>query len=244
MDNLSDYNYVELDNYNEEYNFRPITKHRIKKDILNVYEKFCPPLIANGINISEAKLEELVGYIIGDLYERVRQDPIAFSQLMVYEISKSFKVIFFYRISHFIFNMYTDYNKKINKLCAFKISEYAAVTCGIEIHPQAKIGKRFVIDHGINTLIGATAEIGDNCTILQNVVLGARKITFNKQGKRHPTLGNNVHISGGVRILGPISIGNNVKIYPDCVITKDIKDNTKVMLKRVLIHSVNILDNK
>jgi len=122
------------------------------------------------------------------------------------------------------------------QLVAYRISEESASQTSIEIHPGAQIGRSFVIDHGVNTLIGATSQIGDYCTILQNVVLGARKITYNREGKRHPTLGNYVQVSGGVRILGPVNIGDHVCIGPDCLILEDIPDHSRVKLvKSVMV---------
>jgi len=210
-----------------------ITTDRIIEDLKKVYNFFCKELVELNVSLSDIHLEQLVYLISIDLKARVDQDPIALSEEFVYSLSRSFKVIFYYRLAHHIFylNDKKDENN-ICKYCAFRISEFATSTTCIEIHPQAKIGKSFVIDHGVNTLIGATSKIGDNCTILQNVVLGSRKITYNLNEKRHPTIGNNVHISGGVRILGAINIGNNVIIGPDCLITKDIMDNFVVKLER------------
>lgn len=124
-----------------------------------------------------------------------------------------------------------------------KLSEKAAKETGIEINPSAKIGKGFVIDHGMKvkigmeseeydtSVIGETCVIGENCTILNGVILGAKVINSeNTTGKRHPTIGNNVTIAAGVRIFGNIIIGNNVFISPYCIITTDIPDNSKVLL--------------
>lgn len=211
----------------------PINKARIIDDLKDTYETFCKELIDLNICLQDNELDLIATSIANDLKARVIQDPIAISEEFIYSLSRSFKVIFYYRLANFIFNKIDESDiKKICKYCAFRISEYATMTTVIEIHPEAKIGKSFVIDHGVNTLIGATSEIGDNCTILQNVVLGSRKITFNSNVKRHPTIGNNVHISGGVRILGSINIGNNVTIGPDCLIIKDILDHSTVKLER------------
>jgi len=120
----------------------------------------------------------------------------------------------------------------IFQACAFRLSENAVLKTGIEIHPEATIGRRFVIDHGLNTLIGATTSIGDDCTLLNNVLLGSRRITDNPKGKRHPSIGNRVKISSGVRILGNIFIGDDCKIGPDCVLKEDVPPNTVVELTK------------
>ena len=96
----------------------------------------------------------------------------------------------------------------------FKMTLMKVIT-GVEIHPQAEIGKSFFIDHGIGTVIGETAKIGDNCILFHNVTLGG---TGKHTGKRHPTLGNNVYVGTAATILGPVKIGNNVKIGAETVI--------------------------
>ncbi|MEK6959224.1 MAG: serine O-acetyltransferase EpsC [archaeon] len=103
----------------------------------------------------------------------------------------------------------------------------AKVVTGVEIHPSAKIGKSFFIDHGIGVVIGETAEIGDNCTLFHNVTLGG---TGKHSGKRHPTLGNNVYVGTAATLLGPIKIGNNVKIGAETVIIMhDVPSNCTVV---------------
>ena len=93
---------------------------------------------------------------------------------------------------------------------------------GIEIHPGATIGKGLFIDHGMGVVIGETAEIGDNCLIYQGVTLGG---TGKEKGKRHPTLGNNVMVGSGAKVLGPFKVGNNVKIAAGAVVLEEIPDN-------------------
>jgi len=106
-------------------------------------------------------------------------------------------------------------------------SQVARFLTGIEIHPGAKIGQAFFIDHGIGVVIGETVEIGDDCVLYHNVTLGG---TGNHQGKRHPTLGNNVTIGTGATLLGPINIGDNVKIGAETVIIMhDVPSNCTVV---------------
>lgn len=107
------------------------------------------------------------------------------------------------------------------------ISQIIRFLTGIEIHPGAKIGKGLFIDHGMGVVIGETSEIGENCIIFHNVSLGG---TGKHEGKRHPTLGNNVLIGTGATLLGPINIGNNVKIGAETfIINHDVPSNSTVV---------------
>ncbi len=113
------------------------------------------------------------------------------------------------------------YKKDLFFLARF-VSQLSRFLTGIEIHPGAKIGKGFFIDHGMGVVIGETCEIGDNVLIYHGVTLGG---TGKDSGKRHPTIGDNVLISSGAKVLGPINIGNNVKIGSGSVVLKDVPDN-------------------
>jgi serine O-acetyltransferase len=113
------------------------------------------------------------------------------------------------------------HNKKLY-FPARAISQTARFFTGIEIHPGAKIGKGLVIDHGMGIVIGETAEIGDNCTLYQGVTLGG---TGKDVGKRHPTLGNNVMVGAGAKVLGPFTIGDNAKIAANAVVLDRIPDD-------------------
>lgn len=123
--------------------------------------------------------------------------------------------IIFYRICHCLWNL------KLKWLAKF-ISYFARFITGIEIHPAAKIGQKFFIDHGAGVVIGETAEIGNECTIYQGVTLGG---THWHKIKRHPTLKNKVIVGAGAKILGPIIIGNNTKIGSNAVVINDVEDN-------------------
>lgn len=146
------------------------------------------------------------------------RDPAIKSNLEVL-LYPSFKAILYYKISHFLY-----VNKKY--FLARYISEKAKRKTGIEIHPGATIGKGLFIDHGVGVVIGETVIIGNDVTIYHGVTLGGVK---NTNGKRHPTIGNNVMIGCGAKILGDITIGNNVKIGANSIILHDVEDNcTKV----------------
>lgn len=140
------------------------------------------------------------------------KDPAARSWFEILLTYSGLHAIIYYRISHFFYkhNLFT---------IARIISQHARHKTGIEIHPGAKIGKGFFIDHGMGVVIGETAEIGDNCLLYQGVTLGG---TGKDKGKRHPTLGNNIMVGSGAKVLGPINIGDNCKIAANAVVLKDV----------------------
>lgn len=121
-----------------------------------------------------------------------------------------------HRISHALYNKQLFFAARL-------ISQTSRFLTGIEIHPGAKIGCGLFIDHGTAVVIGETAEIGENCTIYQGVTLGG---TGKGTGKRHPTLGNNVMVGAGAKVLGPFKIGNNTKIASNAVVLEAIPDNS------------------
>jgi serine O-acetyltransferase len=106
------------------------------------------------------------------------------------------------------------------------LSHFTRWLTGIEIHPGASIGRRFFIDHGMGVVIGETAEIGDDCTLYHGVTLGG---TSWKAGKRHPTLKSNVVVGAGAKVLGPITLGEGVRIGSNAVVTKDVDENSTVV---------------
>ena len=143
------------------------------------------------------------------------RDPAAKSDLEVLLLYSGMHALLAHRVAHYL------HNKKCY-LGARAVSQVSRFITGIEIHPGAKIGKGLVIDHGMGVVIGETAEIGDNCTIYQGVTLGG---TGKDVGKRHPTLGNNVLVGAGAKVLGPFKIGDNSKIAANAVVLDEIPDN-------------------
>lgn len=148
-----------------------------------------------------------------------RYDPAAKSLLEVALLYPGPKAVFFHRISHAL------YAGKLFFLARF-FSEFSRWLTGVEIHPGARIGKRLVIDHGMGTVIGETAEIGDDCLIFQGVTLGGN--TFEAK-KRHPTLKNRVIIGSGAKVLGPIVLSDGVRVGSNAVVTKDIEAGLSVV---------------
>ncbi len=144
------------------------------------------------------------------------RDPAAKSRLQVLFLYPGVKAIINYRIAHVLYN---------NKLyfIADWISKSTRKKTGIEIHPAAQIGKGLFIDHGMGVVIGETTIIGDNCTIYQGVTLGG---TGKDKGKRHPTIGNNVTIGSGAKVLGPFTVGDNSKIAANAVVLNEIPPNS------------------
>jgi serine O-acetyltransferase len=213
----------------------PATAHSV--EILNevdlFIDRFRHKMTGQFLLLLEHDLTDICNSLMLDLNARIIQDPACRNSAFAL-ISNAFRVILAYRVSSKIFQKAVLTGLENAKLLAFEMAEFAAAAYSIEISPEAKIGKSFVIDHGINTLIGATTIIGDNCTLLQDVVLGAKKITSNMAGKRHPTIGNNVEIGGGVKIFGPVVIGNSVRIGPGCVVTEDVPDFARVKLVKTI----------
>jgi len=153
-----------------------------------------------------------------DIKAVLRQDPAARNSLEVILTYPGLHAVWGYRIAHFLWQV------KL-KLVARIYSNWIRAVTGIEIHPAAKIGRRFFIDHGMGVVIGATAIVGDDVMIYHDVTLGART---GGSGKRHPTIGNNVVIGAGARVIGDISVGNGVKIGANMVVTKSVPASTNV----------------
>ncbi len=155
----------------------------------------------------------------------ILRDPAAGSRLGVVFLYPTFHVMFFYKIG----NIFWRYNLKF---IARFIMYFARIFTGIEIHPAAKIGKNFFMDHGLGIVIGETTEIGENVTIYQGVTLGgimpSVESDTQRNQKRHPTIGNNVIIGSGAQILGAIKVGDNARIGANSVVTKDVPANVTV----------------
>jgi serine O-acetyltransferase len=144
------------------------------------------------------------------------RDPAARSDAEVLLLYSGVHALIAHRVAHGL-------HKNGHYFSARAISQFAKMITGIEIHPGATIGKGLVIDHGMGIVIGETAEIGDDCTIYQGVTLGG---TGKDLGKRHPTIGNNVLLGAGAKVLGPIVIEDNSKVAANAVVLKNISKNS------------------
>ena len=143
------------------------------------------------------------------------KDPAAKGAINILVNTPGIHAIMFHRVAHSLYNRKHFFTARL-------ISQISRFLTGIEIHPGAQIGRRFFIDHGMGIVIGETAEIGDDVMIFHQVTLGG---TGKDKGKRHPTVENNVIISAGVKVLGPIVIGENSKIGANAVVLHDIPKN-------------------
>ena len=144
-----------------------------------------------------------------------RRDPAARGKLEIFLLYAGVHAIIYYRIAHWLHR---------HQLCflARCVSQWGRLWTGIEIHPGAAIGRRLVIDHGTGIVIGETTEIGDDVLIYQGVTLGG---TGKDIGKRHPTLGDNVMVGAGAKVLGPITIHDNARIAAGAVVLQDVPAN-------------------
>ena len=158
----------------------------------------------------------LLKYLNEDLSTALRRDPAARNKFEVFLTYPGVHAVWNYRIAHWLW-------RNNFKLIARVFSNRARRRTGIEIHPGAKIGKRFFIDHGIGVVIGETCEIGDDVMLYHNVTLGARRFAT---GKRHPTIGNRVVIGAGAKILGPVTVADDARISYNSVFLSDVQKDT------------------
>ena len=174
--------------------------------------------------------------ILEDLDSVIARDPATSSKFEAAICSTGFHAILFHRFCHFLW-------KKNFRIISRVFSGFSRFLTGIEIHPGARIGKGFFIDHGMGVVIGETAEIGKNVTLYHDVTLGGTTV-FDENGKvmskRHPTLKDGVIIGSGAQILGPITIGKNAKVGSNAIVTKDVPDDTTVV--GLAAHRVDIIN--
>ena len=150
-----------------------------------------------------------------DINAVMERDPAARTKLEVMLLYSGYKAVRRHRRAHWFFN----HNMKF---IARYLSQRNRHKSGIEIHPAAQLGKGVFIDHGMGVVIGETTVVGDNCTIYQNVTLGG---TGKDLGKRHPTLGNNVLVGSGAKVLGPFTVGDNARIAAGAVVLREVPAN-------------------
>ena len=143
------------------------------------------------------------------------RDPAARSKLEILLLYPGVHAIIYHRIAHFFHRHHMPFIARC-------VSQWNRFWTGVEIHPGAQIGRRLVIDHGMGIVIGETAEVGDDCLIYHGVTLGG---TGKDQGKRHPTIGNNVLISTGAKVLGPFKVGDGARIAANAVVLSEVPED-------------------
>lgn len=161
----------------------------------------------------------MLSSLVADFRIIFERDPAARNWLEVLVCYPGLQALFFHRFSHWLYRVGIPFLPRF-------ISHLSRFLTGIEIHPGAQIGQGVFIDHGMGVVIGETAIIGDYCLIYQGVTLGG---TGKESGKRHPTIGENVVVGGGAKVLGNIQIGNNVRIGAGSVVLKDVPSNCTVV---------------
>lgn len=150
------------------------------------------------------------------IFER---DPAARNVFEILTTYPGFHAVMWHRISHRLWSAGWHWLAKV-------LSTFARWMTGVEIHPGATIGRRFFIDHGMGVVIGETAVLGDDCTLYHGVTLGG---TSWKKGKRHPTLGDNVIVGAGAKVLGPITLGDGARVGSNAVVVKDVSAGATVV---------------
>lgn len=155
-----------------------------------------------------------------DINTYKQKDPASLHILEIVTCYPGLHATWIYRLNHLLWRI------GLKWLARF-LSQFARFLTQVEIHPAAVIGKRFFIDHGAGVVIGETSEIGDDCSLYQKATLGG--VDFTRGVKRHPTLGNNVTVGAGAKILGPISIGDNSQVGANAVVLKDVPNDCSVV---------------
>src|SRR5215467_2543291 len=161
----------------------------------------------------------MISTIREDVRSVLENDPAARSKLEVVLCYSGLHAVWFHRLNHGLWNHGL-------RLAARWMSQFARWLTGIEIHPAAQIGRRLFIDHGMGVVIGETSIVGDDVTLYQGVTLGG---TGKEKGKRHPTIGNNVSIGSGAKILGNITIGDNCRVGAGSVVLRNVPENSTIV---------------
>ena len=199
-----------------------IFKLEISQDVIDVLDDakyFTKSLARTGRRLIYRvtdTVDAIISQIKNDVESVKQRDPAAKSSVEILLLYSGVHAILAYRVAHKLYLSEHYFSARL-------VSQVARRLTGIEIHPGATIGKRLFIDHGMGLVIGETTEIGDDCTLYQGVTLGG---TGKDLGKRHPTLGNNVMVGAGAKVLGPVKIGDNAKIAAGAVVLNEIPEQS------------------
>lgn len=179
-------------------------------------------------------IQEVAEQCHEDLLAFAAKDPASgFDPIFIARSYTSYAAVLHYRLAH---QVHLHFGARVGdaQCLAGMLSRRGKMLSGAEIHFRSRIGERFIIDHGVGTVIGETSVIGDDCYILGGVTLGARGIGHNPSGARHPRIGNRVQIGAFSSVLGPVSVGDDVFIGPNCIISKDVPARARVQVKTSL----------
>lgn len=182
-------------------------------------------------------VQQVAEALAADAHAFATKDPASFhDRTQIVQNYTSFKAVLHYRLARAIALHKTQESGHSQEWTAYAalISSRGKLLSGAELHHRCRIGHRFILDHGVGTVIGETAEIGDDCYFLGGVTLGSLGISGNPDGKRHPTVGNRVQIGAFASLLGPILIGDDVMVGTHCTITKNISARNRVTLRSSL----------
>ena len=188
-------------------------------EVINDAKYFTRAMIRSGRRLvckATCTVDKIISEIKEDVASVKQRDPAAKNDLEILLLYSGVHAILAYRVAHKLYVSEHYFSARL-------VSQVARRLTGIEIHPGATIGKRLFIDHGMGLVIGETTEIGDDCTLYQGVTLGG---TGKDVGKRHPTLGNNVMVGAGAKVLGPVKIGDNSKIAAGAVVLNEIPEQS------------------
>lgn len=203
----------------------------LRQEVLRITEAEASSAVTQ-VLLAPQRLRTICAHAMEDLLALARRDPAAGgSWRYVWDSYIAYRATLAYRVAHAIHRAEdTPLSHDVRLAVARRVSEVAKVRTGVEIHPCATIGRRLIIDHGLGTVIGETTVIGDDAYILQGVVLGARGIADNPSGRRHPRLGDRVEVGAFARILGAVTVGDDVLIGPGIIVTTDVPSHRRVRL--------------
>jgi serine O-acetyltransferase len=203
----------------------------VRNLLMSALFECCHPKTINLI-LSDSIFSDVVCQSCDDLTVFSKKDPAArFDPNIVATHYSSYKAVLHYRLSHALLVLSGTGDNKALADCARIVSTRGKLLSGAEIHHYSSIGNRFILDHGIGTVIGETCKIGDDCYVLGGVTIGATGIAGNPSIKRHPTIGDRVEVGAFARLYGNITIGDDVFIGPHCLIKDDLPSNSIVTLR-------------
>lgn len=204
----------------------------IKSQVEAALWECCSPTYVRSITAA-GLIDEVLKVLCEDATAFATKDPASKGDpFRIVQAYTSFRAVLHYRVAHAMECNLADSDE--GSCYALLVSSRGKLLSGAELHPRSRIGRRFVLDHGIGTVFGETVSVGDDCYVLGGVTLGASGIAGNPLGKRHPSIGNRVQLGAFSRIFGCVNIGDDVFIGPHCTINEDVLTGSKVILRSSL----------